>query len=324
MLEQAKQTLLLEADAVRALADRLDDRFVQAVTLLECCQGRIVVTGMGKSGIIGMKIAATLASTGSPAFFLHPAEGSHGDIGMVTQRDVVLAISNSGETAEIIALLPTLKFLGVAIISLVGRPNSTLARISTLTLDVAVEREACPLGLAPTCSTTAALAMGDALAVALLEKRQLSPEQFALFHPGGALGRKLLLRVADLMQTGSKIPLVARDDSMQIAILEMTAKRLGVTGVTNVNGSLAGIITDGDLRRWLERDTLSPNTTNLLSRTAGEVMTVNPKTIAANALAVEALRMMEDKKITTLFVCEMDNRPIGLIHLHDILGAGLL
>ncbi len=324
MLERARQTLLLEAEAIRAMAERLDDRLVQAVTLLEKCQGRVVVTGMGKSGIVGMKIAATLASTGTPAFFLHPAEGSHGDIGMVTRRDLVLAISNSGETAEVITLLPTLTFLGVPIISLVGRPHSTLARISTIALDVAVEREACPLGLAPTCSTTAALAMGDALAVALLEKRQLSPEQFALFHPGGALGRKLLLRVADLMHSGSKIPLVAASDPMRQAVLEMTAKRLGITGVVNATGHLVGIITDGDLRRWLERDLLTPDVPDPLSRTAEAIMTANPKTTTANALAVEALRIMEEKKITCLFVSETGSPPVGVIHLHDILGAGLL
>ncbi|MEO5363351.1 MAG: KpsF/GutQ family sugar-phosphate isomerase [Magnetococcus sp. DMHC-8] len=324
MLERAKQTLLLEADAIRAMAERLDERLVQAVELLENCQGRVVVTGMGKSGIVGMKIAATLASTGTPAFFLHPAEGSHGDVGMVTRRDVVMAISNSGETAELITLLPTLTFLGVPIIGLVGRLQSTLARISTVALDVTVEREACPLGLAPTCSTTAALAMGDALAVALLEKRQLSPEQFALFHPGGALGRKLLLRAVDLMHTGSKIPLVSSDDTMRKAVLEMTAKRLGITGVTDATGGLAGIITDGDLRRWLERGILAPNAPDMLSRTAGEVMTGNPKTIVATALAVEALRIMEENKITCLFVGDSGQPPVGVIHLHDILGAGLL
>ncbi|MEO5352614.1 MAG: KpsF/GutQ family sugar-phosphate isomerase [Magnetococcus sp. XQGC-1] len=323
MLERAKHTLLLEADALRAMANRLDDRLIQAVDHLADCQGRVVVTGMGKSGIIAMKVAATLASTGTPAFFLHPAEGSHGDIGMVTRRDVVLAISNSGETAEVLALLPTLKFLGVPIISLVGRLNSTLARVSTVVLDVSVEREACPLGLAPTCSTTAALAMGDALAVALLEKRQLSPEQFALFHPGGALGRKLLLRVADLMHKAPQIPLVAVGDSMRQAILEMTAKRMGVTGVIDESGSLLGIITDGDLRRWLERGGQTPDQ-DRLAQTAGTVMTLNPKTITGNALAVEALKIMEEKKITSLFVGTIGAPPEGVVHLHDLLGAGLL
>ncbi|MEO5340006.1 MAG: KpsF/GutQ family sugar-phosphate isomerase [Magnetococcus sp. MYC-9] len=324
MLERARQTLQLEAEAIRAMAVRLDQRLLQAVELLDGCKGRVVVTGMGKSGIIGMKVAATLASTGTPSFFLHPAEGSHGDIGMVTRRDVVLALSNSGETAEVIALLPSLKYLAVPIISLVGRLNSTLARVSTVALDVSVEREACPLGLAPTCSTTAALAMGDALAIALLEKRQLSPEQFALFHPGGLLGRKLLLRVADLMHTGTEMPLVSSRDSMQKTILEMTAKRLGMTGVLDGDDHLAGVITDGDLRRWLERDALAPGAPDLLSRLAGEVMTPQPKSIAANALAVEALRAMEERKITSLFVCTDDFIPVGVLHLHDLLGAGLL
>ncbi|WP_130472001.1 KpsF/GutQ family sugar-phosphate isomerase [Candidatus Magnetaquicoccus inordinatus] len=324
LVSQAKETLLLEADAIRSMAERLDSRFVQAVTILEACKGRVVVTGMGKSGIVGMKIAATLSSTGTPAFFLHPAEGSHGDLGMVTQRDVVLAISNSGETAEVLTLLPALKFLGVAIISLVGRELSTLARVSTVALDVAVAKEACPLGLAPTCSTTVALAMGDALAVALLQRRQLSPEQYALFHPGGALGKKLLLRVADLMHTGSQIPLVHSTDPMRQAILEMTAKRLGVTGVLNEQGALIGIITDGDLRRWLERDSQQQGSNDLQSRTSAEVMTRNPKTIPTQALAIEALRLMEENKITTLFVGQAASAPEGILHLHDILGAGLL
>ncbi|MBF0184956.1 MAG: KpsF/GutQ family sugar-phosphate isomerase [Magnetococcales bacterium] len=323
-ISHARETLLLEAEAIQAMASRLDERFLAAVTMMEACKGRIVVSGMGKSGLIGMKIAATLASTGTPAFFLHPAEGSHGDIGMVTRRDVLLAISNSGETAELITLLPALKFLGVEIISLVGRLHSTLARVSTIALDVAVEREACPLGLAPTCSTTAALAMGDALAVALLERRQLSPEQFALFHPGGALGKKLLLRVADLMHTGPTIPLVSHRESMRQAVLEMTAKRLGVTGIIDDNGALVGIITDGDLRRLLERGGQQEKMQDLLACPTAQVMTRQPKTIAAQALAVEALRLMEEKKITTLFVGQLAAAPEGIIHLHDILGAGLL
>ena len=324
MLEKARKTLLLEADAIYAMAERLDLPFEQAVTCLEDCQGRVIVTGMGKSGIIAMKIAATLSSTGTPAFFLHPAEGSHGDIGMVTRQDVVLALSNSGETAELLALLPTIKFLGIPLISLVGQTKATLARMSTIVLDVSVEREACPLGLAPTCSTTAALAMGDALAVVLLEKRQLSPEQFALFHPGGTLGKKLLLRVSDRMLSDAKIPMITISDGIREAILEMTAKRLGMTGVKDHTGHLVGIITDGDLRRWLERDALSPETEDIFSRKAGEVMTSAPKTIEANALAVEALRIMEENKITSLFVKDGRGPPCGVIHLHDLLGAGLL
>lgn len=322
MLEKARKILLLETEAIHAMAERLDVRFEQSVTCLETCKGRVVVTGMGKSGHIAMKIAATLSSTGTPSFFLHPAEGSHGDIGMVTRRDVVLIISNSGETAEIISLLPALKFLGVPIISLVGQLNSTLARMSSIVLDVSVAREACPLGLAPTSSTTAALAMGDALAIVLLEKRQLSHEQFAMLHPGGALGRKLLMRVSDLMHSGTKIPMIRTHDGMREAILEMTAKRFGMTGVQDDSGALVGIITDGDLRRCLERDALSPIEKEFFSHKAGEVMTSPPKTIAANALAVEAFRMMEENKITSLFVGQ--GIPIGVVHLHDLLGAGLL
>ena len=324
MLDKARKTLLLESEAIESMAKRLDGRFEQAVVCLETCKGRVVVTGMGKSGFIAMKIAATLSSTGTPAFFLHPAEGSHGDIGMVTHRDVVIAISNSGETAEVISLLPTIKFLGAPLIALVGQFPSTLARMSTVALDVSVEREACPLGLAPTCSTTAALAMGDALAVVLLEKRQLSPEQFALFHPGGTLGKKLLLRVSDRMHVGEEIPLIDAHDGIREAILEMTAKRLGMTGVKDHSGRLVGVITDGDLRRWLERDALASDTQDLLSRKAGEVMSSSPKTIHPQALAVEALRTMEENKITTLFVVTDDSMPIGAIHLHSLLESGLL
>lgn len=324
MLDKARKILILEADAIRAMAERLDNTFEQAVTCLENCKGRVIVTGMGKSGLIAMKIAATLSSTGTPAFFLHPAEGSHGDIGMVTRRDVVLAISNSGETAEVVALLPAIKYLGTPLISMVGQVVSTLARMSTVFLDVSVEREACPLGLAPTCSTTAALAMGDALAVVLLEKRQLSHDQFAMLHPGGALGRKLLMRVEDRMHTGTAVPLVAHQDNLQEAILEMTAKRLGVTGVQDDHGRLVGIITDGDLRRWLEKDAASPGSQDLLSQKAIHVMTANPKTISADALAVEALRIMEENKITSLFVLTEQRATVGVIHLHDLLGAGLL
>ncbi|MBF0422787.1 MAG: KpsF/GutQ family sugar-phosphate isomerase [Magnetococcales bacterium] len=324
MLNAARRTLNLEAEAITAMAMRLDDRFVQAVERLYTCRGRVVVTGMGKSGLIGQKIAATFSSTGTPALFLHPAEGSHGDLGMLTRQDCVIALSNSGETTEVLAILPVIKRLGVSLIGLVGRIDSTLARMSDVVLDASVVREACPLGLAPTSSTTAALAMGDALAVSLLEKRGFDSEQFALFHPGGSLGRRLLLKVEDIMHRGVEIPLVAEHELGREAILEMTAKRFGMTGVTNPSGELVGVITDGDLRRHLERGH------DLLTRTAGELMTVDPKTIAPESLAAEALRRMEEKKITSLFVCPEGGRHngrggvVGVVHLHDLLQAGLV
>ena len=318
MLEQARKTLRTEAAAILALAERLDDRFALAVARILACRGRVVVTGMGKSGLIGHKISSTLSSTGTPSFYLHPAEGSHGDIGMVRRQDVLLALSNSGETPEVIALLPMIKRLGTGLISLVGRLDSTLARISDVVLDVSVAQEACPLGLAPTCSTTAALAMGDALAVALLEARGFGPDEFALLHPGGSLGKKLLLRVADRMHGRERIPMVPESGRVRDAMLEMTAKRFGMTGVADASGRLAGIITDGDLRRWLERDE------RLLERRCGEIMTPAPKTIAPEALAVEAVRIMEDCKITSLFVKDAQGDVVGVIHLHDLLEAGLM
>ncbi|MBF0214292.1 MAG: KpsF/GutQ family sugar-phosphate isomerase [Magnetococcales bacterium] len=318
MLERARAVLELEAEAILAMAGRLDARFGQAVELLYHCRGRVVVTGMGKSGMIGRKMAATLASTGAPAFFLHPAEGSHGDLGMVTGQDVVILLSNSGETGEVLGLLPVFKRLGVKLIALTGRIDSTLARMSDVCLDIGVAREACPMGLAPTSSTTAALAMGDALAVCLLEKRNFGPEQFAFLHPGGSLGRKLLVRVADRMHTGSRIPLVREGDAMRNALFEMTAKRFGMTGVVDDDGHLTGVITDGDLRRLLERE-VDP-----LRRVAREIMTPHPKVIGAEALAAEAARLMETAKITGLFVVGETNEPVGVIHLHDLLEAGLM
>ncbi|MEO5331865.1 MAG: KpsF/GutQ family sugar-phosphate isomerase [Magnetococcus sp. YQC-5] len=318
MLDRARTILRLEAEAILAMANRLDASFPKAVNLLYECTGRVVVTGIGKSGMIGRKIAATLASVGAPAFFLHPAEGSHGDLGMVTRQDVVMLLSNSGETGEVIALLPVFKRLGVLLLALTGRKESTLARMSDVVLDIAVEREACPMGLAPTCSTTAALAMGDALAVSLLEKRNFGPEQFAFLHPGGSLGKKLLIRVSDRMHTGERIPCVGEASPVRDALFEMTAKRFGMTGVVNETGRLTGIITDGDLRRRLEQDK------DLLTRLAGEIMTHAPKTIGAAALAVEAVRKMEEAKITSLFVVAEDMKPKGVIHLHDLLEAGLM
>lgn len=322
MLEQAQKTLRMEAQAIERLADRLDVTFEDSIKLMASCKGRIVVTGMGKSGLVGQKIAATLSSTGTPAFFLHPAEGSHGDLGMVTPRDVVITISNSGETQEVIALLPVFKRMGVPMIAMVGGANSTLAKMSDVFLDVSVEKEACPLGLAPTCSTTAALAMGDALAVTLLEQRGFSPEQFAFFHPGGSLGKKLLLRVADRMHSGEHIPMVKESDLVRDAMLEMTAKRFGMTGVANSDGKLVGILTDGDLRRNLERES------DLLNMQISEIMTKNPATISEEALAVEAVKKMEELKITSLFVLggsqDADQELVGVIHLHDLLQAGLM
>lgn len=318
MLERAREILGIEAEAILAMGNRLDAGFERAVETLHACRGRIVVTGIGKSGMIGRKIAATLASTGAPAFFLHPAEGSHGDLGMVTRQDVVMLLSNSGETGEVLALLPVFRRLGVPLIALVGKPESTLARMSDVALDIGVEREACPMGLAPTSSTTAALAMGDALAVCLLEKRDFGPEQFAFLHPGGSLGRRLLVRVADQMHTGVRIPQVSERVSVRDALIEMTAKRFGMTGVVDERGRLTGVITDGDLRRLMERDA------DPLNRVTGEIMTRDPKVIAAEALAVEATRLMERLKITSLFVLSEEQVPVGVIHLHDLLEAGLM
>ncbi|MGN7612112.1 KpsF/GutQ family sugar-phosphate isomerase [Magnetococcales bacterium HHB-1] len=321
ILEQAQRTLKMEADAILAMSDRLDEQFIRAIDLLFSCRGRVVVTGMGKSGLISKKIAATLASTGTPAFFLHPAEGGHGDLGMITKEDILITLSNSGETSEVLELLPVVKRFAIPMIAIVGNPNSTLGRMSDAVLDASVAREACPLNLAPTCSSTASLAMGDALAVALLEKRAFNEDQFALFHPGGSLGKKLLLRVEDLMHTREKIPLVAEKDKIKNVILEMTDKRLGMTGVLDQENRLTGIITDGDLRRHLEQDE------KLLKRAAKEVMTPNPKAIRPTALAVEAIKMMEKNKISSLFVFEppvKEDKLIGVIHLHTLLEAGLM
>jgi len=280
----------------------------------------VVVTGVGKSGIIGKKIASTLASTGTPAFFLHPTEGIHGDLGMLDRRDVVLAISRSGETEELSQLLPLIKRQGNRLIALTGNPSSSLAKTADVVIDVGVDQEACPLGLAPTASTTAALAMGDALAVALLEERGFRREDFARLHPGGTLGRRLLLRVRDLMHVGEEFPRVGEMTSMKEVLVEMTSKRLGVTAVMDGGGRLVGVITDGDLRRALERYP------DLLQRRASEIMTRNPKGIEADALAAEAVKRMEEHSITSLFVFERpgDRVPVGIIHLHDLLKAGVV
>lgn len=319
LLELAKRVLQIEAEAVASLIERLDDRFIQAVELLYACRGRVVLTGMGKSGFVAKKIAATFASTGTPALFLHPAEGVHGDLGMVVRGDVVVAISNSGETPELIELLPSFKRFGVKLISLVGDPNSLLARESDVFLDVSVKEEACPLNLAPTASTTAALAMGDALAVALLEKRGFRPEDFALLHPGGSLGRRLLLQVGDLMHVGEEVPRIVQEASMKEVILEMTSKRLGMTTVVDEAGKLVGIITDGDLRRALQKVGDA-----LLGKRASEFMTRNPKIIEKEELAAKAVQVMERYSITSLIIVDEEGRPEGVIHLHDLLKAGVV
>ncbi len=316
--ESAKRVLRLEAKAISDLIGRIDQAFVRAVELLDSCRGRTIVTGMGKSGLIGKKIAATLASTGTPAFFLHPAEGVHGDLGMVSRGDIVMAISNSGETEELIRILPALKRLAVPVICLTGNLKSTLAKNSEVVLDVSVTEEAGPLGLIPTASTTAALAMGDALTIALLEKRGFKEEDFAYFHPGGALGRRLLIRVADVMHTGSDIPIVFEDTPMKEALLEMTSKKLGTTAVQDRQSRLSGVITDGDLRRLLKRES------DPLIRRAGEVMTRNPKVITADALAAKAVQIMEQYSITALVVVGQEERIIGIVHLHDLLKRGIV
>jgi arabinose-5-phosphate isomerase len=317
-IERAKRVLKIEAEAILGLIPRLDERFTQAVRLLFECQGRVILTGMGKSGFIANKIAATLASTGTPAFFLHPAEGIHGDLGMVVKGDVVVAISNSGETAEIVSLLPSMKRLGVKLISLVGNVNSTLGKMSDICLDVSVAEEACPLGLAPTASTTAALAMGDALAIVLLQARGFKKEDFALFHPGGALGRRLLIKVKDLMHVGEEVPRVREDALMKDAILEITSKKLGVTSVVNQRGELVGILTDGDLRRALEKGG------NILSHDISRYMTTNPKLIDEEELAAKALQVMESYAITSLLIVDPDRKVKGILHMHDILRAGVV
>ena len=321
-IEQAKKVLQIEADAVRALIDRVDGNFVRAVEMILDCEGRVVVTGMGKSGLIGKKIAATLASTGTPALFLHPAEGIHGDLGMVTRGDTEIALSNSGETEEISRMLPSLKRLGIRIIALVGNPDSTLAKNSDVVIDVGVSEEACPLGLAPTASTTAALAMGDALAVALLNRRGFKQEDFACFHPGGALGRKLLLRVGDLMHTGGDVPMVSATTLLKDAIYEISSKKMGITSVVDESGKLIGVISDGDLRRWMERTEKTGE--NLLAKRAGDIMTRNPKVANKDSLAAEAVAIMEKNSITCLIVADTSSRPEGVIHLHDLLKAGVV
>lgn len=315
--ELAIAVLQTEAKAIHDLIERIDDNFVKASHLLFNCKGRIVVIGMGKSGHIGNKIAATLASTGSPAFFVHPAEASHGDLGMITKDDVVLAISNSGTTEEILAILPLLKWLDVPLIALTGNKNSVLAKEASVNIDISVEQEACPLGLAPTSSTTATLAMGDALAVALLEARGFTSNDFAKVHPKGNLGLRLLLRVDDVMHTGDEIPMVKQGTLLSETLLEITQKRLGMTTVVDHENKLMGIFTDGDLRRALDKDI------DIHKTAIDRVMSTHCKTIAPGLLATEALHIMETHKITVLVIINADNQPVGIVHIHDILLAGM-
>jgi arabinose-5-phosphate isomerase len=312
------RTVQLEAAAVKGLEKAINEDFANACKILLQCQGRIIVTGMGKSGHIGRKIAATLASTGSPAFFVHPGEASHGDLGMITPKDVVVALSNSGTTAEVVTLIPLIKRMEVPLISMTGKPQSLLGQAADVHLDVSVESEACPLDLAPTSSTTVALVMGDALAIALLEARGFTAEDFAFSHPGGALGRKLLLKVEDIMHSGDAIPRVMRKTPLAEALLVMNAKGLGLTTVTTADGILEGIFTDGDLRRALHDEVVDLRHTSI-----DNVMNADCKTVPKHMLAAEALAIMEHKHISALIVANSDRRIEGVIHLHDILKAGV-
>jgi arabinose-5-phosphate isomerase len=318
LLQRAAAVLKNESAGILSLIDRLDDNFVRAVELIQRCEGKVVVTGVGKSGHICAKIAATLASTGTPSFFLHSGEALHGDLGMVMKGDLILAVSNSGETDEILKLLPHFKFHELKLIVITGNPESTLGRAGEVVLNVRINEEACPLGLAPTTSTTAALAMGDALAVVLLEQKGFKPDDFAARHPGGILGRRLILRVEDIMYRDEQLPMVQEETLVRNALFEITSKRLGVTGVADSKGKLVGVITDGDLRRSLE------SRGQILELKAKDIMTRNPKTIPAESLATEAMSIMERYSITALFVLHVSSKkPLGMIHLHDLVKAGI-
>ncbi len=321
VLEHAKEVLRMEADAVLELVQRVDENFAAAVQMIMECRGRTVITGMGKSGLIGRKMAATLASTGTPSFYLHPAEGIHGDLGMVTGHDVVIALSNSGETGEVLNILPSLRRIGAKVIAMVGNASSTLAKNADIVLDVGVSREACPLGLAPTSSTTAALAYGDALALALLEKHHFTASQFAIFHPGGSLGRKLLLTVGSIMHKGEENPLVLGSTKVQDALFVITDKGLGAVSVVDENGVMQGVLTDGDIRRGLSKGV------GFLQRPVTELMTASPKTITADKLAAQALHIMESNKpkpITVLPVIDGEKHVIGLLHMTDLVRQGVV
>ncbi|MDD1611517.1 MAG: KpsF/GutQ family sugar-phosphate isomerase [Methylococcaceae bacterium] len=314
----ALAVIQVEAQAVSALAERIDEHFTDACRLMFACRGRVVVTGMGKSGHIAGKIAATLASTGTPAFFVHPGEASHGDLGMITKQDVVLVLSNSGETEEVLTILPIIKRLGVPLIAMTGNPASTLGTLATVHIDVGVAQEACPLGLAPTSSTTAALAMGDALAVSLLEARGFTRDDFALSHPGGSLGKRLLLRVSDIMHGGDQMPSVRETALISEALLEMTEKKLGMTAIVDAENKVAGIFTDGDLRRMLGKNLDIHNTR------IDAVMTTNCATIGIDTMAAEAMHIMEQKRINALIVIDAEHRAVGAVNMHDLIRAGIV
>ena len=315
-LAEARRVLEVEAAAILGLVDHLDNSFVEVVELINGCNGRVVTMGLGKSGIICKKISATLASTGTPSFFLHPAEAIHGDLGMIVRGDVILAVSNSGETEELVRLLPSIKRIGAELVAMTGNPTSTIAKGADYHLSSAISKEACPLGLAPTASTTATLALGDALAMALLVRKGFKEEDFAFLHPGGKLGKRFL-RVRDLMHTGDQVPIVDVGTSMHDVIYEMSKKGFGITAVTHEGSVLDGVISDGDLRRLLQHDE------NILKRTAADCMKKNPATIEANELASAALQILEQRKITSLFIANSDRRVEGIIHLHDLWGLEL-
>ena len=319
VIEKAKQVLKIESEAIQALINRIDDTFVKTVELLDKCKGRVVITGIGKSGIIGKKISATLASIGVPSIFLHAADGTHGDLGMITSNDIVIAISNSGESEEILNLLPAIKRFNVTLVSMTGNVSSTLAKKSNIVLNISVKEEACPLGLVPTASTTATMALGDALAMALLDKRGFKEEDFAVLHPSGSLGKKLLIQVDDLMHIGSNIPIINKDAPLKDVIMEISSKKLGMAIVVNQDDKVLGIITDGDLRRLMEK-----KEKDTFKTTAEEMMSTNPKTIEKNALAARALQIMEKHSITSLIITNGSKGPTGIIHLHDILKAGVV
>tara|TARA_R110002072_G_scaffold4280_6_gene30224 strand:+ start:5152 stop:6120 length:969 start_codon:yes stop_codon:yes gene_type:complete len=317
-IESAKRTIEIEQQAIAALFDRIDTSFAEACELMKACKGRVIVTGMGKSGHIANKIAATLASTGTPSFFVHPGEASHGDLGMITGNDVVLAISNSGNTVEITTILPLIKRMGAPLISMTGNSNSTLATQSNIHLDISIKEEACPLGLAPTSSTTATLVMGDALAVALLESKGFSETDFAFSHPGGSLGKKLLLTVNDIMHKGARIPIVTEGTPLSNGLLEISNKGFGMTAIVNSDHKLTGLFTDGDLRRAFD------SKIDVLTTSIDQVMTTNCKTIQADILAAEALQIMEQNKITGLLVTDKQNKVVGILHMHDLIHAGVI
>ena len=318
IIKNGKQTFEIEIDAMKKAMNSLGDSFAEAVQIILGCKGRVVVIGMGKSGLIGKKIAATLASTGTPAFFMHPAEGMHGDLGMLVKGDVIIGISNSGETEEMKVLLPLIKRLGSKLIAIVGKKDSTLGRESDCILDASIEKEACPLNLAPTASTTVALALGDALAVALVECRGFKAEDFAMFHPSGSLGKRLLTTVSDLMHVGNEVPIIYETDTVEKAVQEINEKRFGCTAIINDKQELTGIITDGDLRRSLAKY----NTINKL--TAKDIMTYNPKMIKKHELAAKALHIMEEYKISSLFIIDDNKNPEGILHFQDLLKYGLV